>query len=474
MEDLTPESVASDAAAPVGAEAPRVPSPVEQGAAVVPETGLDVPAPASKQEKASKDDKGNKTADADSNKPAKAKVSALTKAAQTYVSELLTRELSPKLTYHALAHTEAVVKECRALAPAANLNPADTEALLLAAWFHDTGYLDAYDGHEYRSMAHVEDWLESQGYPAAGVALVTDLIRATHRNELATTELHKLLVDADMSNLAQEDFQAYAELLRAEWEASLGKTYSNPDWAELQINFMLGHKYQSEAGKERYKKQFKLNLKEQRDTLKKLEKKARKKNEARTETFAEPKRGIETMFRTMYGNHMKLSDMADKKASMMIQLNAVLISVIITYLGAKMGKAGAVSPIMNGNPALTVPITILLITALGSVTTAILSAQPDVTAFNWLKRNPAVATNRRVNLLFFGQFTKLSLDDFQAGMRELMRQKDALYTNMTTDVYYLGEVLSRKYGLLRTSYSIFMVGLILTALSFGNVLAYKT
>ena len=58
-------------------------------------------------------------------------------------------------------------------------------------------------------------------------------------------------------------------------------------------------------------------------------------------------------------------------------------------------------------------------------------------------------------------------------MRELMRQKDTLYTNMVTDVYYLGEVLDRKYRLLRVSYGIFMVGLILTALSFAIVLAYK-
>ena len=106
--------------------------------------------------------------------------------------------------------------------------------------------------------------------------------------------------------------------------------------------------------------------------------------------------------------------------------------------------------------------------------TAILSAQPDVTSFKWLKKSPEIATNRRVNLLFFGNFTKLSLDNFQAGMRDLMREKDMLYTNMGTDVYYLGEVLARKYGLLRKSYSVFMVGLILTVLSFCIVLAYKS
>ena len=480
MEDLTPESVASDAAAPVGAEAPRVPSPVEQGAAAVPETGLDVPAPASqantasKQEKASKDDKGNKTADADSNKPAKAKVSALTKAAQTYVSELLTRELSPKLTYHALAHTEAVVKECRALAPAAQLSDDDTEALLVAAWFHDTGYLDVYDGHEFSSMERAAAWLPAQGVPADRVQLIEALIKATHRDTTSETELEKLLVDADMSNLARDDYRSRAELLRTEWELVLDKTYTTPEWAEMQLNFMLAHKYLSEAGKDRYKKDLKANIEDQRDQLKKKDKKNKKKTKEKTGTFAEPKRGIETMFRTMYSNHMKLSDMADKKASMMIQLNAVLISVIITYLGAKMGKAGALSPIMGNNPVLAIPVTILLITALGSVTTAILSAQPDVTSFAWLKKSPEIATNRRVNLLFFGQFTKLKLDNFQGGMRELMRQKDLLYTNMVTDIYYLGEVLTRKYRLLRTSYTIFLVGIILTALSFGIALLYKS
>ena len=404
-------------------------------------------------------------------KPAKAKASALVKEAQTYVVDLLTREASPRLTYHSLRHTEAVAKECRALATAANLNPDDTEALLLAAWFHDVGYLDVYDGHEFRGMERAAAWLAGRGVPANRVALVEGLIKATHRAETPATELQKLLVDADMSNLAREDFRSSAELLRTEWELVLGQSYTSPEWAELQLNFMTQHKYRSEAGQERYRKDFKKNIEEQRDQLKKKDKKDKKKSKAQSETFAEPKRGIETMFRTMYSNHMKLSDMADKKASMMISLNAVLMSIIITYLGA---KTSALGPAFTRNPILAIPMGILLLTSLLSIVTAILAAQPDVTSFKWLKKSPQVATNRRVNLLFFGQFTKLSLDNFQGGMRELMRQKDLLYTNMVTDVYYLGEVLTRKYSLLRKSYSIFMVGLILTVLSFVIVLLYKS
>ena len=409
-------------------------------------------------------------------KPAKAprsESSDLVRQAQAFVESQLAG-LDPRLTYHSPAHTEYVVKQAHALADAAHLPAEDTENLLLAAWFHDSGYLDTYDGHEYKSMARAEAWLQAQGLAPARIGLIKNLIRATHRNEPATTELEKTLVDADMSNLAADDYRARAELIRTEWELALDKSYSTPDWAELQLNFMLAHKYKSEVGKERYKKALKANIEDQRDHLKKAAKKAKKKEKSKHDTFAEPKRGIETMFRTMYSNHMKLSDMADKKASMMISLNAVIMSVIITYLGAKssvLAPTGGTS--FTRNPILAVPMGILLLTSLCSVTSAILSAQPDVTSFKWLKRNPTIATNRRVNLLFFGQFTKLSLQHFQEGMRELMRQKDMLYTNMVTDVYYLGEVLDRKYRLLRVSYSIFMVGLILTTLSFMIVLAYK-
>ena len=452
MKEITPEAV--ETAAPAPAAPPETPiTASDQASQVVP---------------------ANEPAAETGGKSPKAAVSPLVKEAQAYITALLAKKLPAKLTYHALYHTEVVVKECRALAPAAALTPPDTEDLLLAAWFHDAGYLDAYDGHEFRSMERAAIWLAERGHDARRVQLVQDLIKATHRDSTPETELQKLLVDADMSNLARDDFRSRAELLRTEWELVLGKTYSSPDWAELQLNFMLAHKYLSDAGKERYRKAFKANIEDQRDQLKKKDKKNKKKTKEKTGTFAEPKRGIETMFRTMYSNHMKLSDMADKKASMMIQLNAVLISVIITYLGAKMGKTGALSPLMGNNPVLAIPVTILLITALGSVTTAILSAQPDVTSFAWLKKSPEIATNRRVNLLFFGQFTKLNLDNFQKGMRELMRQKDMLYTNMVTDIYYLGEVLARKYRLLRTSYTIFLIGIILTALSFGIALLYKS
>ncbi|GAA4393223.1 Pycsar system effector family protein [Hymenobacter koreensis] len=400
-------------------------------------------------------------------KPAK---SELVKQAKAHIEQLFDQQLPKQLVYHSYKHTNGVAKEAAALAEASGLTPADQEVLLLAAWFHDAGFIERTEGHEFRSAELAEQWLLERNYPPERIALVKQLIEATHRDGKRDTPLAELLVDADMSNLGKEEFMANAELLRAEWEATGGRVFSNVDWAEYQLDFLLTHKFRSDAAKERYKDQLKENIKDQRKQLKKLEKKQKERENAKDETFAEGKRGVETMFRATYSQHIQLSGMADQKANMMISLNAVLLSIIITYLGAKTSTLG---PAFTKNPVLAIPMGLLVATSLGSVVTAILSAQPDVTSFKWLRRSPQIATNRRVNLLFFGNFTKLSLDHFQDGMTELMRNKDLLYTNMVTDIYYLGEVLSRKYRLLRISYTIFMVGLILTAISFAIVLLYK-
>ncbi|MCC2547298.1 DUF5706 domain-containing protein [Hymenobacter sp. BT175] len=396
--------------------------------------------------------------------------SELVKQAKAYVTQLFEEKLPGQLVYHTIKHTSTTVKEAQALGKAAELSDEDLEALILAAWFHDSGYLDKYDGHEYRSMEIAQQWLTQQQYPADRLQVVLDTIRATHRNEERKTELQQLLVDADLSTVGREEFFSNGELLRAEWETVLGRTYTTPEWAENQLNFLLSTKFYTDVAKDRYKDQLKDNIKAQRKALKKAEKKAEKREEEQVENFAEGKRGVETVFRTTYSNHITLSQMADNKANMMISLNAVILSILITYLGA---KTSAIGPAFTRNPILAVPMGVLVATALGSVVSAILSAQPDVTSFKWLSRSPQIATNRRVNLLFFGNFTKISLDNFQLGMHELMRNKDLLYTNMITDIYYLGEVLSRKYRLLRISYTIFMLGIILTAISFGIVLLYK-
>ena len=56
-------------------------------------------------------------------------------------------------------------------------------------------------------------------------------------------------------------------------------------------------------------------------------------------------------------------------------------------------------------------------------------------------------------------------------MEELMQDSNRLYDNMARDIHGLGKVLTKKYQLLRISYNVFMIGLVLSVLSFIVVFA---
>lgn len=387
--------------------------------------------------------------------------------AKEFVAALFKERLSKKLVYHNFRHTSETVAEAQELGEKHQLPAAELQDLLLAAWFHDTGYVATYNGHEEESVRIATEWLQDQNYPEKRIRLIADLIMATKHTIQPVGLLQEILVDADLSNIGKRTFFATAELLRLEWEIFLDRIYSEREWAQFQMDFLLSTSFRTQEAQRKFAAQLGLNVQDQRSNLSKEVKKQKKTDKKHRETLAQPKRGIETMFRNTYRTHLNLSAIADNKANMMISLNAIIISVIITYLSA---KSSVIGTDFAQHRTLIIPIGMLLLTTLGSIIFAIISAQPDVTRFNF---NEKKIVNRNINLLFFGNFTKLTLEEFQKGIHEIMRDKNSLYTNMTTDIYYLGEVLDRKYKILRISYTIFMVGLVLTVISFAvAVLTY--
>lgn len=390
----------------------------------------------------------------------------IVKQASEYVFRLFKEQLSKKLVYHNYKHTFETANEARQLGELYGLSPEELQDLELAAWFHDTGYVKTYDGHEEESVHYATSWLGERNYPAERIARVTDCIKATRHGLKPETLLHEIIVDADMANIGKETFFATAELLRVEWEIFKEQFFTDQEWAQFQMDFLLSTSFHTARAQQKYAGQLGLNIQEQRNQLQKESKKLKQEEKEQRETLAQPKRGIETMFRNTYRTHLNLSAIADNKANMMISLNAIIMSVIITYLSTKTSITGAE---FAQHRSLLVPVGLLLLTTLGSVIFAIISAQPEVTSFNFNKKK---INSRKVNLLFFGNFTNIPLEDFQNGMHEIMRDKQSLYTNMITDIYYLGEVLRRKYRILHISYSIFMVGLILTVIAFGISIAF--
>ncbi len=170
-------------------------------------------------------------------------------------------------------------------------------------------------------------------------------------------------------------------------------------------------------------------------------------------------RGIETMFKSVYRVQMDLTSLADNKANMMISINGIIISIIIA----------AVAPKLDSNPWLLLPTTVLLLGTMVSLVYSILAAKPRVSphaiSLDDLRHSEG-------NLLFFGNFARLEEPEFIRGMTELMEEREELYEAMIRDIHGLGSVLSRKFSLLQSAYTVFMVALVAGVVSFIGVFAW--
>ena len=98
-----------------------------------------------------------------------------------------------------------------------------------------------------------------------------------------------------------------------------------------------------------------------------------------------------------------------------------------------------------------------------SIIFAIQSTRPKVTEGKFSKQD---VESKKVNLLFFGNFHQMPLDQFSWAMKELMKEKDYLYDSMIKDLYFLGLVLHKKYKLLRFTYTIFTIGIVISVIAF--------
>jgi len=115
------------------------------------------------------------------------------------------------------------------------------------------------------------------------------------------------------------------------------------------------------------------------------------------------------------------------------------------------------------NKHLLIPTLILVIFSVASIILSIMSTRPNVTSGEFTKEQ---VKNRDVNLLFFGNFHKMPFEQFKWGINEIIKDKDYVYESLMLDLFFLGKVLQRKYMLLRLTYTVFMVGIIASVLSF--------
>ncbi len=157
-------------------------------------------------------------------------------------------------------------------------------------------------------------------------------------------------------------------------------------------------------------------------------------------------RGAETLFRLVSKNQYTLNAMIDRKSNILISINALILSIIL----------GTVMSQLDKDPHLIYPTIMMLITNLISIAYAVFATRPELTH-----------GDRSVkNLLFYGNFNEMNEADYTEQLTSLMYKGDELYRTIAKDTFYLGKTIDKKFKLLRKSFHVFLIGIVLSVLGF--------
>ncbi|SFE36157.1 Predicted metal-dependent phosphohydrolase, HD superfamily [Chitinophaga sp. CF118] len=428
-------------------------------------------------------------------------------AAQQYVTAQYKEHPHPKLVYHNLEHTRQVVAAAEQISAHYRLENTDLLIVYIAAWFHDLGYLlGEAKTHEEKGAELAVNFLNIQQVPLNIQQQVKDCIMATKMPQDPHNLLEQIVCDADLFNLGTKDFKNRTKLLHQEMELTYGKEIPGAVWTEGSLRLLEEQHYHTAYCRTLLQQQIEENIARLKEKLEKQLEKARKKNKGeakqveavvvaagkkgakeddaeaayatvekliaerkngdvkepeknnkdkKKEKEKEPKpgRGVETMFRTTSTNHIRLSSMADSKAHIMISVNSIIVSVILGVLFRR----------LEDYPNLIIPAVIFLLTGVVTIIFAVLATRPNVNTGTFTRED---IDRKKTNLLFFGNFHKVSLEDYTWGMTEMMKDTDYVYASMIQDIYHLGVVLGKKYKQLRIAYNVFMFGLVISVLAF--------
>jgi hypothetical protein len=151
------------------------------------------------------------------------------------------------------------------------------------------------------------------------------------------------------------------------------------------------------------------------------------------------RQSVDTLLRTAQQHHVQLSLMADTKASILITVSSIVLTIALSR---------------SGDPQLRSALLTLAFSCLVSLVLAVVAVLPSFSK-----------TRGRRNLLFFGHFSEMSEDEFMHAVEQIVLTDQGIYEAAARDIYSLGVYLHRKkYRFLRYAYVALLTGFILATM----------
>jgi predicted metal-dependent HD superfamily phosphohydrolase len=359
-----------------------------------------------------------------------------------------------RLFYHNLAHTVRFLEDANKIISHYTLDDKNNFIVCTAVWLHDLTFsTGGYGSNETKVNDAVAGFLTSLDIDYEVTAEIINCILATKMSRQPVSLNEKIICDAYSFYIGTVNFSAYHKLIRREIEAFAGHKMKGSEWRANGISLLENHRFHTEYCQSLLNKTKEDNLQAFIRTQEEKQGRGHSDIQPRSPKAKHHLRGVETMFRNSSSNHQRLSVMADNKAFIMISVNSILISVAI---GLIIGKFVLI-------PKLFVPTVLLLSVNVITIIYSVLATRPGVMKGTFTRKE---LEDKTVDLLFFGSFYKMPLEEFAYGMKRMMDDSEFLYGSLIRDIYLQGKILGRKFRFLRISYNIFMYGTACTVLAY--------
>lgn len=395
-----------------------------------------------------------------------------------YATDIIINDFPVEMVFHDFKFVKRLEFAIAEVANAEGVSPEELEKLKIAGWLSFVGFKnfksfeDTSEPYKFfESCFHCSAklarvFLETIEYPNTDDIIY--LLQNSQPHSEHSNPLTDVLSDAYTIDWSRPKARKRAKKLYQEFLLTDVVEFGKKEWYSVVLNYLETHEYKTNYGKtvlrkrklevidkiRKEKKQaerttnvaLKKELNISDDELKKLQK-SLKTVKGRDE------RGIQTMFRTTSRNHYTLNQMVDRKANIMISINAIILSVIVARI------VGDIETFCIHNA----PVLLLLLTSLASIVFAILAITPERHHGEFTEEE---VRDKKGNLLFFGNYHNMAFRDYQWGMLQMLSDGDYLYTTMIRDQYFLGQQLNKKYRNIRYALRIFLFGLVATIVFF--------
>ena len=364
--------------------------------------------------------------------------------ASKYVEEEI-KSSGINLNVHNWDYIEQSIQLANQIVQQEELEQEDIYVVKFTILFLYLGYIEDYQDPLLKSIVRAKTYLHQVGYPARFIETVIGHIEYVRSGKIATDNIVRSIVsDVHYAYLGRKRCNRFLKSWWIESNINQQDKLGRYEWLKAKYNEFKEFEFRSTYARKKMEKRRKINLSKIKRKLLDLSESASLTNN----------KGALTMFKTALRNQVDLVNVADKKAAIMININAIILTLLLPLMASYIIDISRyILPTIT--LAITCGVTIIFAT-LATKPSKQKGALEDQTLKSGSK-----------SLFFFGNFHEMSRTDYNQAVRGIITRKNVMESTIINHLFDLGRDLGRKYTLLRYTYTAFAIGIAITLICFA-------